>query len=193
MDKATFDRIQQRRKVELISLSGLLVLSIAVNLILAIQQSTTVVLIPGSMTGEWQITHSEFDDRYLADASASLAETYLETTPSTAEWRRQQILKWVHPESSLLITKQFDDETDRIKGQKLSSAFAINAVAVNANNDKEATVRVTGVLTRFVTDKRFAQENVVVIVTWGRDVRGAATIRNLTWKELEKNEEVETF
>ena len=131
------------------------------------------MLIPGKMSGEWLIHQNSFDERYLADASTSIAEIYLETAPSTADWRGQ-MLRWVHPEASQTISDQFDDETQRIIGQKLSSAFAIKAVAVNLIGSDEAVVRVTGYLTRFVTDKTFAQNAVVVTINWRRDDRGAA-------------------
>ena len=189
----TFDAFIGRQKLVITGLVVLLALSLITSSFLAAtKKETLVVLVPGHMSGTWEVSSTRFDERYLADASASLAETYMETTPATAEWRREAILKWVHPQSSQGVEDQLDEETAGIRRQRLSSAFAIKAVAVKETDD-EAVVRVTGELTRFVTSKPFARDNVVVTIMWQRDVRGAATVTSIEWRIIEQNEDASDF
>lgn len=189
----TFDAVMGRQKLVITGLVCLLSLSLLTSSFLAFTKAETrVVLLPGHMSGEWEISSTRYDEVYLADASASLAEIYMETTPSTAEWRRQAILRWVHPESSQQVIEQLDEETEGIRRQKLSSAFAIKEIAVK-ETDGQAVVRVTGELIRFVTNKPFAQDSIVVIIKWRRDVRGAATVSDIEWREVLNDEQASDF
>lgn len=193
MQRGVFDRGMMTQRWLVILLAVFLGLSLLGNLVqLQTREDRVVMLLPGEMSGPWEITRARFDRTYLADASVSLAEVYLETTPATAEWRRQAIMRWVHPAEVQKIADQIVDETENIKRQKLTSSFSISDVATSLR-ETEAEVRVVGQLTRFVTDKRFAQEGVVMTVRWRRDERGAATVSDLSWRPLRKNERADDF
>ena len=194
MEKNTFDDLLNRKKTTLVGLAALLVLSLLSNLVLlTTQNDQLVILVPGQMSTEWKVSSSEYDEHYLADASTTIAEIYMETTPDTAEWRRQKILRWVHPASTQSIAKQITDETNRIKRQKLTTAFSISEVAVRDVGEDIAHARVTGDLTRFVTGKPFAQDKIVVSITWSRDSRTVAKIKGITWEIIGTNEKTEDF
>ena len=137
---------------------------------------------PGTMSQDYHITQGQYDEGYLADASATIANLFLNSTPVTVDWRKEQLLRWVHPASFQSIAARLDEEAARIKAQKLTTSLAISAIDVTTANSGAESV-VLGVLTRFVAGRRFRQGAVEISITWSRDQRGVALIRALTWQE----------
>ena len=185
MEKTSFDFRQKQTKIMLMGVFTLFVLSLITNiLLLSIRQDTVVVLIPGEISGTYRISQSIFDERYLADASTTVAYLYLSATPASVDYRTDEIMRWVHPESTQKVAVALEAEAARIKSQRLTTSFAIKEVAVDAT-DGGAVVQIVGTLTRFITDRKFAQDNAQVTLVWGRDTRGAAVIKELKWEILE--------
>lgn len=185
MDRFTFDMRLKIAKHGQIILLALLGVSLLVNFILVVRQDQKVILMPGTMTQDYHITQGQYDEGYLADASATIANLFLNSTPATVDWRKEQLLRWVHPASFQNIAARLDEEARRIKAQKLTTSLAISTIDATASNGGAESM-VVGVLTRFVAGRKFRQGEVEITITWSRDGRGAALIRSLTWQEKQQ-------
>ena len=163
----------------------LLALSLIINIMILARDERVVVLIPGAMTGKYEISQVKYDQRYVADASTFLAGLFLNTTPATADWRKEELLRWVHPAATQKIADLVDQESIRIKSQRLTTSFAISNVDVKLDNSG-AVAKVEGRLTRLIGDRVFNKATVAVEILWERDDRGTVLIRNLKWEELFK-------
>ena len=185
MLKQSFDARRRQGQFIIFGLTGLLIVSLISNvLILSLVPKPLVVLLPGEVSGKYLISQNQYDNHYLSDASSSVADTFLNVTPGTVDWRKKEVLRWAHPESTQSIADQLDEEAKNIVSQKLTTSFSVKDIDVDAKKES-ATVTVEGVLTRFITDRQFSQERVNVIVIWDRDARGAALIKSLSWEKIE--------
>ena len=183
MDRLTFDMRIKTAKYGQMVLLALLGVSLMVNFILVVRQDQKVILMPGTMSQDYHISQGQYDEAYLADASATIATLFLNSTPATVDWRKEQLLRWVHPSSVQNIATLLDEEAARIKSQKLTTSLSISAINVTASNGGAAESMVVGTLTRFVAGRKFRQGEVEISITWSRDGRGAALIRELKWQE----------
>ena len=184
MERLSFDMKLKIAKHGQVVLLGLLGLSLLMNLILLGRQDKVVVLIPGQMTAEYHISQGKYDNAYIADASATVADLFLNSTPATVDWRKEQLLRWVHPVNYQQIVELFDNESKRIKAQKLTTSFSISKIDVNVDSDVPESI-VTGYLSRFVAGRQFHQDEVEVKIVWNRDTRGAVLISDLKWVKKE--------
>ncbi len=186
MLQSSFDQQQKASRLSQIVLVALLGLSLVINVgLLSMREDPTVILLPGDVSGNYKISQSIFDDRYLADASTSIAYAYLSTTPSSVDYRRENILRWVHPSSFQEIAVDLEKEGERIKSQRLTSALSISSTKVKSSA-AVATAVIEGRLSRFIAGREFSQQQIAMTIKWERDERGTALVSDLKWKVIER-------
>lgn len=188
MDRNFFDKQMRRASYRFWFVAGLLSLSIASNFAqIVAQPSSTTILIPARISGTYEITRNHFDRLWLADASGDAAMTMFNVTPETGNWRREQMLKWVHPRGRQALISQLDDELVTIRKKKLSMALSVKKVDVPSNKPEsdQITTSVEAVLTRWIAGREVERMAITVALDWERDARGAPLIRRLKWKESE--------
>ena len=106
-------------------LALLLTMSLAANLILLTSRDgQSVILLPAQVSGNYTITATHFDERYLADAATTVAQLYLSATPSTVDFRKGN-LEMGHPGSTQKIAVDLEKEAERIKSQRLTTSFSV--------------------------------------------------------------------
>lgn len=188
MDRHFFDKQIRRASYRFWCIAGLLGISLASNFaqILA-QPSSTTILIPAQVSGTYKITRAHFDRLWLADASGDVAMVMFNVTPETGNWRREQMLQWVHPLGRQTLISQLDDEQATIRKKKLSMALSVKAVDVPVDDidPSQITTFVEGVLTRWIAGREVERSAITLTLDWVRDARGAPLIRRMKWKETE--------
>lgn len=184
MDRFGHDARQRQSRWSLIGLSVCLTLSLMMNLgQLMARPEPVTVLLPTSQSGSYTVQGSRFDERLLADSAAEVSHIFFNVTPETIGWRRETLLAWTHPSARQEILDQIQSEAETIKRKSLSVAFAVQESELERTSRDMAVVRVEGVLTRWVADRRISSEPTRVTIRFERDDRGAALLSGITWKE----------
>ena len=139
------------------------------------------VLLPSEISGDYRISNRHIDERYVADAAASLTGWMFNLSPEITDWRRERILAWVHPDFRRELAAQMDEEAANIRKQVLSSAIMIQEVTAKVGETK-AEAELRGILTRWISSRQFSRERIIVKATFRRDGRGAVLLSNFTWE-----------
>ena len=188
MQKSYSDK-QRRIQIVLITfLGGCLLASLMVNVALSMRrQEQVTVLLPTQTGGDYRISNQHIDERYVADAAASLTSWMFNVSPEITDWRRERVLAWVHPDFRREMAAQMDEESANIKKQVLSSAIMIQSTTATVGEEQaEAVLR--GVLTRWISSRRFSQKMITVKVVFRRDSRGTILLSDFTWEEVDENQ-----
>lgn len=182
MQKSWSDR-QRRIGVILTIFLGLcLGMSLMLNVAQSMRtQEQVTVLLPSEISGDYRISSRHIDERYVADAAASLTGWMFNVSPEVTDWRRERILAWVHPDFRRELAAQMDEEAANIRKQVLSSAVMIQDVTASAG-ERRAEAELQGVLTRWISSRQFSRERITVKAVFRRDSRGAVLLSNFTWE-----------
>lgn len=182
MQKSYSDRQRRLQMILTIFLGICLVMSLVINVAQSMrEQEQVTVLLPGEITGDYRISNRHIDERYVADAAASLAGWMFNVAPEVTDWRRERILAWVHPDFRRELAAQMDEESANIKKQVLSSAIMVQEVTATVA-DRQAEAVLTGILTRWISSRQFSRERITVKAAFRRDTRGAVLLSNFTWE-----------
>lgn len=186
MERAGFDARMRWSRWTGAGLGGLLCLSLLLNLgqLLARPEPVTVLL-PAVVSGGYELRASRFDARHLADSAVEASHLFFNVTPETLAHRRGALMAWTHPSAREAVAGRIAEETENIRRQALSLGFAVRDVATGAVGAERAEVVVTGVLTRWVADRRLDSVMTAVTVTFMRDARGAPLLAGIAWEAAE--------
>ncbi len=117
-------------------------------------RSERVVVIPPHTTASFWVEKNRVSPSYLEEMALFFANLILETTPESAAYKRDIILRNTLSEGyGALKTKLLEDE-GRLKKERVVTAFQPNGIKVNPAH---MTVEITGDLLRFVGEKRISQ------------------------------------
>lgn len=182
MQKSYSDRQRRIRTILTVFLGFCLGMSLMLNVMQSMRtQEHLTVLLPSEISGDYRISNRHIDERYVADAAASLTSWMFNVSPEITDWRRERILAWVHPDFRREIAAQMDEEAANIRKQVLSSAVMIHDVTARVS-EQEAEAELQGVLTRWISSRQFSREQITVKAAFRRDSRGAVLLSNFTWE-----------
>lgn len=186
MQKSYSDRQRRIQIILILFLGGCLLISLMVTATFALRrQEQVTVLLPAKISGDYRISNQHIDERYIADAAVSLASWMFNISPEITNWRRERVLAWVHPDYRREMAAQMDEEAANIKKQVLSSAIMIEQVTATVG-ETQAEAIVNGVLTRWISSRRFSQTQITVKATFLRDSRGMILLSNFTWEQTDE-------
>src|SRR5690606_10636810 len=117
-------------------------------------RSERVVVIPPEINREFWIEKNRVSAAYLEEMALFYADMILESSPSSAAYKREIILRNTTSEGYGALKSRLVEDEQRLKKEHLSTSFQPNTVKVNPN---KLMVEINGDLLRFVGDKRISQ------------------------------------
>lgn len=140
-------RTQRRSNRTLGSIIILLSLSLllALGVILSILGSERTILVPPSIDKTFWVTKDKASGEYLEQMAGFVTWLMLDVSPSTVDWKREQLLKYVQPAQYQAMKTRMEVEADRLRRNNASTFFLIQQFAAD---EKDQTVLVTGRLRR---------------------------------------------
>ena len=109
-----------------VALTGLLVVSMAANLVLALglaRREAVTVLVPAVTGPAWEVGAGRAGERYLEAMARTAAVTLLSLTPENAEHVREAAARLSHPSARGAIGAWVAAEARRMAGRDLAAAF----------------------------------------------------------------------
>ena len=122
-----------------------LCLLLALGVIASILGSERTVLVPPSIDKTFWVTKDKASGEYLEQMAGYVAWLTLDISPSTVDWKRDQLLKYVPPAQYQAMKTQMDLESNRLRRNNASTFFLIQQLAAD---EKNQSVIVTGRLRR---------------------------------------------
>lgn len=122
----------------------------------------------------YQASRSGVDAEYLSQMSENFVNARLNVTPETVTSNHQRVLAFVESGAYPLMKKTLDGEARVIAQQKISSVFAIKGVTPNP---AELSVKVSGVLRRFVGIRALKEERLTYTLNYRQHLGRLSLIR----------------
>ena len=126
MRRETMETGLRRARDIRVALSGLLTLSIAVNLVLGVglaNREAVTVLVPATAGPAWTVGGGRAGERYLEDMARTAAVTLLTLTPESAEYVREAAARLSDASARGAIGAWVAGEARRMAGRDLATAF----------------------------------------------------------------------
>ncbi len=125
----------------------------------------TAWLIPMNLRNPTAVSTEGYSANYLATVAEAFASLRLDFTPATIKTNQRLLAEFLAPESYAALTQTLATEAKQVQHQGISSSFAVTARHMDVANQ---AVRLTGVLTRFVGEKRLPPVTVTFQLTFTR-------------------------
>ncbi len=117
-------------------------------------RSERIIVVPPDIKQEVWLEKRQVSASYLEEMALFFANLILESSPESAAYKRDIILRNTVSESyGTLKTKLLEDET-RLKKEHLTTSFQANSIKVDPD---KLFVELTGDLLHFVGEKRISQ------------------------------------
>ena len=142
-----------------VALAGLLVLSMAANLVLAMGlagREAVTVLVPAVTGPAWEVGAGRAGQRYLEDIARTAAVTLLSLTPENAEHVREAAARLSHPSARGAIGAWVAAEARRMAGRDLAAAFYPERIEADPGT---LAVEVEGELATWIGREEAARED----------------------------------
>ncbi len=142
-----------------VALAGLLLLSMAANLVLALGlagREASTVLVPAVTGPAWEVGAGRAGQRYLEDMARTAAVTLLSLTPENAEHVREAAARLSHPSARGAISAWVASEARRMAGRDLAAAFYPKRIEADPGR---LAVNVEGELATWIGREEAARED----------------------------------
>ena len=151
--KSRLGDLLQQRNLLLSLVVGLLIINFT-QALFTLFRSERIIVVPPDINQEFWLEQNKVSPVYLEEMALFFADLILESSPSSAAYKREIILR--HTISSgygPLKIRLLEDEK-RLKKEHVTTSFQANSVKVNPS---KLNVELTGDLHRFVGEKRISQ------------------------------------
>jgi conjugal transfer pilus assembly protein TraE len=122
-----------------------LCLLLALGVIISILGSERTILVPPSIDKTFWVTRDKASGEYLEQMAGYVTWLMLDVSPSTVDWKREQLLKFVPPAQYQSMKTKMDLEADRLRRNNASTFFLIQQFTAD---EKDQSVLITGRLRR---------------------------------------------
>lgn len=146
------DLLQQRNL-----LLSLVVILLGINFtqaLFTLFRSERIVVVPPDINREFWVEKNKVSASYLEEMALVFANFILESSPESAAYKREIILRNTASESYGPLKIRLLEDEKQLKKEHVATSFQANSVKVNPN---KLSVELTGDLLRFVGDKRISQ------------------------------------
>ena len=166
-----------------VALAGLLVLSMAANLVLALGlagREAVTVLVPAVTGPAWEVGAGRAGKRYLEDMARTAAVTLLSLTPENAGNVREAAARLSHPSARGAISAWVAAEARRMAGRDLAAAFYPERIEADAT---ALAVDIEGELATWIGREESAREDKRYRLTFRLDAGRLGLVR---FEEMEQ-------
>ena len=142
-----------------VALTGLLVVSMAANLVLALglaRREAVTVLVPAVTGPAWEVGAGRAGQRYLEDMARTAAVTLLSLTPENAEHVREAAARLSYPSARGAVGAWVASEARRMAGRDLAAAFYPERIEADPQT---LAVDVEGELATWIGREEVARED----------------------------------
>ncbi|HUX80186.1 MAG TPA: type IV conjugative transfer system protein TraE [Alphaproteobacteria bacterium] len=146
------DLLHQRNLILALGL-GLLGLNFT-QALFTLFHSERIVVVPPDLKQEIWLEKNRVSASYLEEMALVFADLILESSPASAAYKRDIILRNTVSEGYGPLKTQLLRDEDQLKKDHVTTSFQPNAIKVDAH---KLTVELTGDLLRFVGEKRISQ------------------------------------
>ena len=159
MNRAIMETGFRRARDIRVALAGLLALSMAANLALAMglaNREAVTVLMPAVTGPAWEVGAGRAGARYLEDMARTAAVTLLTLTPENAAHVRRAAARMSAPEARGAIGAWVEAEAARMAGRDLATAFY--PLGIEADTER-LTVEIAGELATWIGREEVSRED----------------------------------
>lgn len=121
-------------------LEGIAVFVLSVTLAAQMGRERTVIVPPTIERSFW-VAKDKASREYLEQMAGYVSWLVLDVTPSTVDWKRNQLLEYVAPDDYAALKTQMDLEADRLRTNNASTSFLVQQLVAD---EKDQSVIVTG-------------------------------------------------
>jgi conjugal transfer pilus assembly protein TraE len=114
--------------------------------------SARTIITPPVIDRTFWVSGSKVSNEYLELMGPFIAQMILDISPSSVQYKRDTLLKFVRPESHSGMRIQMDKEGERLGKLGASTVFRIARVTPNAESK---SVRMDGTLSTYINSKEF--------------------------------------
>ena len=159
MKRAIMEAGFRRARDIRVALGGLLALSMAANLALAVglaNREAVTVLMPAAGGPVWEVGAGRAGARYLEDMARTAAVTLLTLTPENADHVRRAAARLSHASARGAIGAWVEAEAARMAGRDLATAFY--PMDIEADTER-LTVEIAGELATWIGREEASRED----------------------------------
>ncbi len=142
-----------QRNLFLVLIAALLII-IFTQALFTLFRNERIVVVPPDLKQEVWLEQNTVSNSYLEEMALVYASLMLESSPESAAYKRDIILRHTAPESYGPLKRRLLEDEKRLKKDHVTTSFQPNGIKVDAAH---LTVEVTGDLLRFVGEKRISQ------------------------------------
>ena len=99
------------------------------------------IVVPPSIERTFWVTKDKASREYLEQMAAYVAWLVLDVTPSTVDWKRNQLLEYVAPDDYAALKTQMDLEADRLRTNNAATSFLVQQLTAD---EKDQSVILAG-------------------------------------------------
>jgi conjugal transfer pilus assembly protein TraE len=138
----------------LLMLVTVLLLTNFVQVVFSVFRNERVIVVPPDIKQEVWLEKHKVSASYLEEMAFMFANLILESSPTSAAYKRDIILRHADSASYGALKIRLIEDEQRLKKEHVTTSFQANSIKVNPDTLR---VELTGDLLRFVGDKRISQ------------------------------------
>ena len=128
------------------------------QLIHLMSKEDKVILVPPALSQDVWVMGGSSSKSYIEEWALYLSSELLNMTPETGSYHFDTVLRHVHPKSSTLLKKQFEEDLKHMKDNRISTIFKAKQVDV-IQKGSEGIATLEGTLSTFVGSKLIEAED----------------------------------
>jgi len=111
-----------------------------------------IILVPPTLSQDVWVMGGQSSKSYIEEWALYLSSELLNMTPETVAFHYDAVLRYVHPETSATLKKQFEADSKHLKENTISTLFKPKTVTVTQAGSQGSAL-VEGTLSTFVGSK----------------------------------------
>lgn len=138
----------------LLSLVTVLLMINGIQALYTLFRDQRIVVMPADLKQEVWLKKNQVSASYLEEMALMFASLILESSPESAAYKRDIILRYAAPSDYGALKRTLLEDEKRLKAEHVTTSFHPQSIKVDS---PQLTVELTGALSRFVGEKRISQ------------------------------------
>ncbi|MDX8377479.1 MAG: TraE/TraK family type IV conjugative transfer system protein [Mariprofundales bacterium] len=152
------------RYLRIALLVALLITSVSLILLLTKSSEYTVeVVVPNPITQDFWVSNHGFSEQYLRQMTTFISYLWLNASPATLAYQKNELLQYVIPEAHSQIQTDLDAQLVRFKKSNVSTSFQPVQIKVDV---KTGRAGVRGSLYTYVAGKQTSVRQVIARILY---------------------------
>ena len=138
----------------LLSLVTVLLMINGIQALFTLFRDQRIIVVPPDLSQEVWLEKNKVSASYLEEMALVFADLILESSPESAAYKRDIILRYAASETYGALKRTLLEDEKRLRREHVTTSFQANSLKVDPH---KLVVDVTGDLLRFVGEKRVSQ------------------------------------